>query len=162
MLDNIKFLAWYDYAGLNLNEQVKPKKKRKMKRQILFRGWSELHNRWVEGNYVVDAIGGSRIVKPDSSGQGLTFIPVHPDSVGQFTGKTDVNLNSIFEEMTVYLIDDKGKSRKEYIVKFHEGSFCLFHLPDYMNGQRWGSLSRVSELGWHIEITGNTFNPDKA
>ena len=29
MLDNIKFLAWQDYAGLNLNEKVKPKNKRK-------------------------------------------------------------------------------------------------------------------------------------
>jgi hypothetical protein len=29
MLDDIKFLAWQDYAGLNLNQNVKPKNKRK-------------------------------------------------------------------------------------------------------------------------------------
>jgi uncharacterized membrane-anchored protein YjiN (DUF445 family) len=34
MLDDIKFLAWQDYAGLNREEKVKPNNKRKMKATI--------------------------------------------------------------------------------------------------------------------------------
>jgi uncharacterized membrane-anchored protein YjiN (DUF445 family) len=34
MLDDIKFLAWEDYAGLNREEKVKPNNKRKMKATI--------------------------------------------------------------------------------------------------------------------------------
>jgi len=164
-LDNIKFLAWQDYAGLNLNQKVKPKKsKRKMKRQYLFRGWSESLNRWVEGDLVHDSFdGSSRVVALGIKPIGSFPIPVHPDSVGQFTGLMDIEGNKIFEEMRVCLIDPKNSLRMmEYIVKFDNSAFYLFHLPEYIGGQRWGLLSRVSELCWNIHITGNTFNPDKA
>jgi hypothetical protein len=146
MLDNIKFLAWQDYAGLNLNQKVKPKRsKSKMKRQILFRGWSELHNKWVEGNYVVDAIGGSRIVKPDSSGQGLTFIPVHPDSVGQFTGCLDCHRVKVFEGD----INQDGR-----VVEFSYRSFIF-------TNKKTGDYALLGDCPF-VHIKGNTFNPDKA
>jgi hypothetical protein len=140
MLDNIKFLAWQDYAGLNLNEKVKPNKKRKMKRQILFRGWSSLQARWVEGNFTYDSIGQPRIIKVESSGQGLTFIPVHPDSVGQFTGVWDMEGNKIFEGD----INQDGR-----VVEFRYGSFILTNKKTALLGG-----------GRFIHITGNTFNPD--
>jgi hypothetical protein len=148
MLDDIKFLAWQDYAGLNLNQKVKPKKKRKMKRQILFRGWSELHNKWVEGNYVVDAIGGSRIVKPDSSGQGLTFIPVHPDSVGQFTALCDMEGNKVFEGDWIRV----APGYSSYIA-FKDAMFVsVYTHPED------GEELPLTDIG-KFTITGNTFNP---
>jgi hypothetical protein len=159
MLDNIKFLAWQDYAGLNLNEKVKPKNKRKMKRQILFRGWSIEHQDWIEGYYVLSPKGQHRIyLQPFEGATSNTWFPVHPDSVGQFTGFSDMDSNNIFDEMRVLL----DYPNREYIVRFHEGSFCLFHLPEFLDGAKWGALQRVFELGWNIKITGNTFNPDKA
>jgi hypothetical protein len=147
MLDNIKFLAWQDYAGLNLNQKVKPNKKRKMKRQILFRGWSELHNRWVEGNFTYDAIGQPRIIKVESSGQGLTFIPVHPDSVGQFTGLCDMDGNKAFE-------GDIGENQDgaEFIITYVMMGFEM-RKPD-------GNRFEGNTVWFHkFKITGNTFNP---
>jgi hypothetical protein len=151
MLDNIKFLAWQDYAGLNLNEKVKPKKKRKMKRQILFRGWSSLQARWVEGNFTYDSIGQPRIIKVESSGQGLTFIPVHPDSVGQFTGLLDMEGNKVFEGDTITSLERKSAES----VIFINGAF---RLTGYSDNNKAPILDSF-EVG-AIKITGNTFNPD--
>jgi hypothetical protein len=132
-----------------------------MKREILFRGYSESLSKWVEGDLVRSPSGQCRIYLPAFEGSSFnTWFQVHPDSVGQFTGEIDIHTNNIFEEMSVRLIDDTGRARNEYIVKFESGSFCLFHLPDYLGGQRWGLLSRVSELGWQLQITGNTFKPN--
>ena len=117
-----------------------------MKRQILFRGYSELHNKWVEGNFTYDAIGGSRIIKTDSSGQGLTFIPVHPDSVGQFTGEMRHDIK-IWEGDTFNPI--YGESG---VIVFVDGAFMvkttnnLYHLKECMK-----------ECAF--TITGNTFKP---
>ncbi len=113
-----------------------------MKRQILFRGWSELHNKWVEGNFTYDAIGGSRIIKTDSSGQGLTFIPVHPDSVGQFTGEIDINGVKVFEGD----IDEDGS-----FVEYSNGSFIL-------TDKETSQYVFIGDCDF-IEITGNTFQP---
>jgi hypothetical protein len=114
-----------------------------MKRQILFRGWSELQEIWVEGNFTYDAIGGSRIVKTDSSGLALTFIPVHPDSVGQFTGLVDRHKVKIFEGD----IDSLGR-----FVEFSYGSFIL-------TDKKTGQYALLGDCEF-IKITGNTFQPE--
>ena len=142
MLDNIKFLAWYDYAGLNINQKVKPKRKRKMKRQILFRGWSESLNKWVEGLPTYCA--------PDNS-WGIEWWEdntrhleeVHPDSVGQFTGLLDMEGNKVFEGD----INQDGR-----VVEFSYGSFIL-------TNKKTGDYALLGD-GHFIHITGNTFNPD--
>ena len=61
-----------------------------MKRQILFRGYSESLNKWVEGDLVHDGLT-IRIKTTNAS------IPVHTDSVGQFTGFEDMDGNKVFE-----------------------------------------------------------------
>jgi hypothetical protein len=121
-----------------------------MKRQILFRGWSELHNKWVEGNFTYDAIGGSRIIKTDSSGQGLTFIPVHPDSVGQFTGLCDMDGNKVFEGDTIASLERKSAQS----VIFINGAFRLAGYSDNNKAPILDSFEAGA-----IKITGNTFQP---
>ena len=69
-----------------------------MKRQILFRGYLESLNKWVEGDLVHDSFdGSSRVVMLGIKPMGSFPIPVHPDSVGQFTGLCDMDGNMIFE-----------------------------------------------------------------
>jgi len=64
-----------------------------MKREILFRGYSETLNKWVEGDLVRHSIYGEGIIELGKS----EFNKVHPDSVGQFTGLVDCNGVKIFE-----------------------------------------------------------------
>jgi len=67
-----------------------------MNRVIKFRGLSK-NNKWVIGSFVLDAAGGARIAKVDTSGKGLDFVHVDDDSVGQFTGLLDKNKVEIYE-----------------------------------------------------------------
>jgi hypothetical protein len=121
-----------------------------MKRQILFRGWSELHNKWVEGSFTYDAIGEPRIIKVDSSGSGLTFIPVHPDSVGQFTGLCDMDGNKIFEGDTIISLERKSAES----VIFINGAFRITGYSDNNKAPILDSFEAGA-----LQITGNTFNP---
>jgi hypothetical protein len=113
-----------------------------MKRQILFRGWSELHNKWVEGDLMRDSLGCSSIVTIDRSEWGLTFNKVHPDSVGQFTGKTDIHGANVFDGQ----IDQYGR-----VVEYSNGSFIL-------TDKKTGQYALLGDCDF-IEITGNTFKP---
>lgn len=134
-----------------------------MKREILFRGYGISSNEWVEGDLIhgVGAKSGNIYILPNKVNLAcvkncdpLDGVQVHPDSVGQFTGMCDMDGDKVFELMRVRLI----QPYREYIVKFHEGGFHLFHPEDsYLPGMHWGSLARVSELGWQIQIIGNTF-----
>jgi len=89
-----------------------------MKREILFRGYSETLNKWVEGdlaymfnnpknacimpecffatrNFGEEDENGNPIIEDTMALGG--YIPVHPDSVGQFTGLLDCNGVKIFD-----------------------------------------------------------------
>lgn len=118
-----------------------------MKREILFRGWSELHNKWVEGNFTLDAIGKPRIIKVHSSGQGLTFIPVHPDSVGQFTGMLDIDGNKVFEGMKLH-----RHLGVYWTVSFKDSKWVAIPETD-------SSLYLDASQFKECKITGNTFQP---
>ena len=92
-----------------------------LKREILFRAKRVDNGDWVYGGFTLDAIGQPRITVKDSSGKGLEFIKVIPETVGQFTGLTDKNGTKIFEGDR-YKTDSWPKV--EYTVKFLGGSFC--------------------------------------
>lgn len=61
-----------------------------MKRQIIFRGQSLANGEWMEGNLFVK--GGRCTITDDCS-----CYSVDPETVGQWTGFTDVNGRKIFE-----------------------------------------------------------------
>jgi len=109
-----------------------------MKRQILFRGWSESLNKWVEGDLMRHSIYGEGIIelgKPE-------FNKVHPASVGQFTGLVDRHKVKIFEGD----IDSLGR-----FVEFSYGSFIL-------TDKKTGQYALLGDCEF-IKITGNTFKP---
>jgi hypothetical protein len=114
-----------------------------MKRQILFRGWSESLNKWVEGDLVHDSFdGSSRVVMLGIKPIGSFPIPVHPASVGQFTGLVDRHKVKIFEGD----IDSLGR-----FVEFSYGSFIL-------TDKKTGQYALLGDCEF-IKITGNTFKP---
>ncbi len=116
-----------------------------MKREILFRGYSESLNKWVEGDLVHDAHDGTSTVVPIGIKQlGAHVVPVHPDSVGQFTGLVDCNGVKIFEGMLIET--PKGIAP----VIFELGCFYVITVSRYRLGG-WATDS--------IKITGNTFKP---
>ena len=120
-----------------------------MKREILFRGYSEALNKWVEGFYVLDPMGRHRIyLQPFPEATSNTYYFVHPDSVGQFTGLVDCNGVKIFEGDMV--TDDEGY---ETSVTFFQGLFA----PLVYVRHGYDCIDMYdSKL---FTITGNTFNP---
>ena len=112
-----------------------------MKRQILFRGYSEALNKWVEGDLVQQGVG--CIIYEHIQDRPNRVIEVHPDSVGQFTGKIDINGVKVFEGD----IDEDG-----WFVEYSNGSFILTDKE----------TSQYIFIGdcYFIEITGNTFKPN--
>jgi hypothetical protein len=122
-----------------------------MKRQILFRGWSESLNKWVEGDLVHDSFdGSSRVVMLGIKPIGSFPIPVHPDSVGQFTGLLDMEGNRVFEGDTIISLERKSAES----VIFINGAFRLTGYSDNNKAPILDSFEAGA-----ITITGNTFQP---
>jgi uncharacterized phage protein (TIGR01671 family) len=75
-------------------------------REILFRGKRKDNRQWVYGGFTLDAIDQPRITV--KSGDRLLFFEVIPETVGQYTGLLDRNVDRIFEGDVIEYSDDWG------------------------------------------------------
>ena len=117
-----------------------------MKREILFRGYSEALNKWAEGDLVHDAFDGTSMTMPIGIAPKKSYpIPVHPDSVGQFTGLLDMEGNKVFEG------DILEADEYKVVIVFTGGQFVGYNADYAIETQNRNWLS------W--KITGNTFKP---
>jgi hypothetical protein len=120
-----------------------------MKREILFRGYSEALNKWVEGDLVRSPSGQCRIYLPAFEGSSFnTWFQVHPDSVGQFTGLLDTDKTPAFQGHEI----EHGIFGKGAIV--WDDYKCSFDIKWHTKGVD-ASIQHVK----FAQITGNTFKP---
>jgi uncharacterized phage protein (TIGR01671 family) len=66
-------------------------------RPLIFRGKDEKTKAWHQGGFTLDAAGHPRIITVSKDGEGLEFNKVIPETVGQYTGRDDINKTKIFE-----------------------------------------------------------------
>lgn len=118
-----------------------------MKREIKFRLWSnslkimfspnsEIRHLWS----IKEAPNGN--IKVDDG-----------DVLMQFTGMKDKNGVEIYEGDIVRIIE----AQRNYVVKFHNGCFKLFHYNQRLNDNLWGTIERLFDLFWSVEIIGNIY-----
>ncbi len=95
-------------------------------REIVFRG-KDLHSdRWILGDYsVVEGricIGVERDNEQSESCASKEWIPVDPETVGQFTGFTDIYGRYVFEGDVVHLVWDEP-SPHLFLVEWYQGAW---------------------------------------
>ena len=117
-------------------------------RTIKFRGKRIDNGKWVYGDLITEK--GTYICYYNKENEWLE-VKVIPETVGQFTGLLDKNGKEIFEGDVVNI----NEVERKYIVKFHNGCFKLFHADPKLNGMLWGTVERVSEMIFNIEVVNN-------
>ena len=93
-----------------------------MKREIKFRGKGINHEKWVYGYYYVEC-GNTYIIENRQATDETkrnTFHPVHPETVGQFTGLRDMDGTEIYEDDILAM-----RGGFEFPVVFSRGCFCV-------------------------------------
>ena len=129
-----------------------------MKREILFRGYSEALNKWVEGFYVSDPAT-TLIPYAIYEVSSRKFHKVHPDSVGQFTGLCDMEGNRVFEGDILKVGENLtcevvyiGTNSDDYGDEINASFHAKIHQHDKV-------IPLDGYLKKYCKITGNTFKP---
>lgn len=115
-------------------------------REILFKGKD------IKGNWHIGLLAhfGNAWYISNSAGVSTAF-EVRPETVGQFTGLTDMNGKKIFEG-DILLENVFRSSEKKYIVVFRNGAFAYMETKDY-----WYPFddTEYGKNGDWLEVIGN-------
>lgn len=106
-------------------------------REILFRGKNVDNGEWIYGDYAAPfAFYPANIFKQDGNFEGIAVVP---ETVGQFTGKTDMNGRMIFEGDIV------------------KNNWCFIHSPSVIKfgeyAQPFHDDIHTKHIGFYVEHT---------
>jgi uncharacterized phage protein (TIGR01671 family) len=128
-----------------------------MKREILFRGYSEALNKWVEGG--VYTYEGEVTIIHRQGNNLMHNTAVHPDSVGQFTGLCDMEGIKIFEGDVLKVGENLtcevvyiGTNSDDYGDEINASFHAKIHQHDKV-------IPLDGYLKKYCKIIGNTFKP---
>jgi uncharacterized phage protein (TIGR01671 family) len=131
-----------------------------MKRQILFRGYSESLNKWVEGDLIQGNDELFKAILPIENQDMFEYFTVHPDSVGQFTGLCDMEGNKVFEGDVLKVGENLtcevvyiGTNSDDYGDEINASFHAKIHQHDKI-------IPLDGYLKKYCKITGNTFQPE--
>ena len=98
-------------------------------REVLFRGKVLASGSWVFGYFYRNLYGVTYIVSHGDPNRAITFHPVDPNTVGQFTGVFDKNEKKVFEgDLLLNTGEDDGVIWEEVsVVKYVQG--CAVAVP---------------------------------
>ena len=102
-----------------------------MKREILFRGKSVSHGGWEYGDLITSC--GSVFIGNTVGNSPDDWCKVIPETVGQFTGKTDINGNKIFEGDILEIESASGYHFLKAVVCWDERQAKFFDKNDNMD-----------------------------
>lgn len=124
-------------------------------REILFRGKRKLDNSWIFGSLHIEKF----IDDEENLCCEICQCDVHPETVGQFTGLTDINGKKIFEG-DIIKTKEYGKKGKNG-VNFND--FDIFEIVYSSGAFKANNESRLFNLlsGRRYEVIGNIYdNPE--
>ena len=141
-------------------------------RDILFRGKTKAHNKWVYGWYCGKILNHDMSSTEESSqiidDKTLYWHTCEPETCGQFTGLTDKNGKKIFDGDVVKFTDSPFGYSYIGVVCFNEGSFCIkyeywkkekFHRIGQTD--KWQDMGASGIVTYQYEILGNIHdNPE--